>query len=166
MSSFSATSIPKPKDWQDFERKARVLFECILDDPQTQTHGRGGQEQSGVDIFGRRGGGTGLLVGVQCKGKDGGYGRRVTENELRREVERARKFNPPLEEFILITTAPDDREIQEKARLLELEVRKQGWPLSIAVWGWNALEQRISEHHRALNAFHPDATPISDQLLE
>jgi hypothetical protein len=166
MSSFSAVSIPKPKDWQDFERKSRVLFECVLGDPQTHTHGRGGQKQDGVDIYGRRDSGRGQLVGLQCKGKDGQYGRQITEKELLREVEKARTFEPPLDEFILITTAPDDRDIQKKARLLEHKVRQAGRALRIAVWGWNTLEQRIAEHHRAIKAFHPDFTPVSDQVVK
>lgn len=166
MSAFSSSTFLPPKDWQDFERKSRILFECVFKDPQTQTHGRGGQAQDGVDIFGRRDGGTGRLVGVQCKGKDSRYGKQVTAAELRTEVKKSERFAPSLDEFILITTAPDDKNIQASARTLEAEVRKAGRNLSIAVWGWNTLEQRISEHHRAIKAFHPDYTLVSDELLE
>src|SRR5688572_5965567 len=102
MSSFGSMMIPIPKDWQDFERKCRVLFACILGDPQTQTHGRGGQAQNGVDIYGRRDLGKGQLVGIQCKGKDGRFGAEVTEKELRDEVEKTKKFVPALDEFILV----------------------------------------------------------------
>ena len=106
------------------------------------------------------------MVGVQCKGKDANYGKAVSEDELRQEVEKTQNFKPALSEFILVTTAPDDVDIQQKARLIEQEVRAEGRRLSIAVWGWNTLEQHISEHYRALKAFHPDATPVSDKILE
>ena len=70
MTDFSSISIPKPLNWQDFERNCRVLFECILDDPNTQLNGRTGQPQNGVDIWGSRGGQGSVWVGVQCKGKN------------------------------------------------------------------------------------------------
>src|SRR5258708_4304980 len=123
-----------PKDWQAFERHARLLFELSLGDAGTQNNGRVGQPQHGGDIFGKRGGGNGPQVGVQCKGKDADYGGMVTDAELRREVEKTKGFKPPIREFILITTAPDDGAIQQAARLLEQEVRAQGRDLSIAVW--------------------------------
>ena len=121
MTDFSSISIPKPLNWQDFERNCIVLFECILCDPNTQLHGRTGQPQNGVDIWGRRGGQGTHWVGVQCKGKDIDYGREVTEKELRAEVKKARKFRPTLSEFILATTAPDDAKIQEVARTITQE---------------------------------------------
>jgi hypothetical protein len=97
MTDFTSVAIPPPKDWQAFERNARLLFEYALNDPAVQNNGRTGQRQHGVDVFGRRGGGTGQLAGVQCKGKDSGYGKAVTEKELAAEVEKARKFTPRLD---------------------------------------------------------------------
>jgi hypothetical protein len=134
MTDFSSVSIPRPKDWQAFERHARLLFQHVLKDSLTQNNGRSGQPQHGVDIFGRRCG-DGHYVGVQCKGKDIDYGGAVTKTELKREVENSRNFKPSIKEFILITTAPDDAAIQEAARLLEAEVRAKGRDLRIAVWG-------------------------------
>jgi hypothetical protein len=165
MNNFSATSFPRPKHWQDFERKSCILFSCVLNDPLIQLHGRGGQEQDGVDIVARRGGVDGPLVGVQCKGKDHQYGAKITHAELEEEVEKTKKFKPPLDEFTMITTAPDDKSIQEAARLLERSVRRSRRRLSIRVWGWGTIEQHISEHTRAIKAFHPDSTPFSDEQI-
>jgi predicted ATPase len=158
------SSIPRPKDWQAFERNARVLFACILDDPLAQTNGRSGQRQCGVDIYGTRKE-SGALVGIQCKGKDANFGRAVSTTELRSEVAEAKNFNPALDEFILITTAPDDVRISEEARLISDELKREQLPLRVAVWGWNTLEQHISAHRDAYKAFSPDATPISDELI-
>lgn len=166
MTDFTSVSIRPPKDWQAFERHSRLLFEYALHDPAAQNNGRPGQRQHGVDIFGRRGGGTGPLVGIQCKGKDNDYGGVVTEAELRREVKNTHKFKPDLKEFILITTAPDDADIQEKARLLEQEVRAAGRYLSISVWGWGRVQQEINRYGEVLRAFHPDATPFTNVQLD
>lgn len=166
MVDFSSTSIPRPKDWQAFERCCRTLFECILDDPQVQLNGRPGQRQDGVDVYGRRGGDGGRWVGIQCKGKEGKtYGKEVTEKELRQEVKEAFHFTPRLSEFILVTTAPSDAKIQRVARDIEEENEKAGHPMRVAVWGWGEIETRIASHPAALRAFHPDATQFTDQIL-
>ncbi len=165
MTDHSSASIRPPKDWQDFERSCRILFECILDDLHVQNNGRAGQVQHGVDIFGRKNGKGTKYFGIQCKGKDANYGGEVTEKELRKEVNKSRKFNSELSDFILVTTAPDDQAIQAVARAVTEEREKEGKPLNVSVWGWGTLEARISAYPKALNAFHPDATPFSDQIL-
>jgi tetratricopeptide (TPR) repeat protein len=79
-------------------------------------------------------------------------------------VKKSERFQPPLTEFILVTTAPDDAKIQKAARLLELEVRAAGRALTISVWGWGRMKQEIGQYPRVLRAFHPDATPFSDGI--
>jgi tetratricopeptide (TPR) repeat protein len=166
MNDFTAASIPAPKDWQAFERKSRLLFELLLDDPHTQLNGRTGQPQHGVDIYGKRGGSAGHYAGVQCKGKDRDYGKAVTDRELRAEVKKSASFEPAIKEFILITTAPDDAEIQKAARVLEREVRISGRDLSISVWGWGRLQLEIGRYPDAIKEFHPDASPFTDKILQ
>ena len=166
MTDFSSITFPTPKDWQAFERAARLLFQYVLNDPNTQNNGRVGQRQHGVDIFGYRGGGGGPLVGVQCKGKDNDYGAAVTINELEAEVRKTERFRPELREFILATTAPDDAPLQEAARLLEQKIRGEGRILSIAVWGWGRLQQEISRYPEAIKSFHPDWNLFTGQIMD
>lgn len=166
MTEHSSASIRQPKDWQDFERNSRILFECILEDIHVKNNGRNGQSQHGVDIYGRQNGQGTRWIGVQCKGKDAGYGGHVTESELRAEVEKTRNFDPPISDFILITTAPDDAAIEMVARKITEERTQESNPLSVSVWGWSTLEARISQYPKALQAFHPDAMPYSVPLLK
>jgi Restriction endonuclease len=128
--SLSNTSLPKPKNWQDFESHTRVLFACILNDPDTQKNGRSGQKQNGVDVYGYRDKRVDCLIGVQCKKK---FETQVTEEELRAEVDNAKKFTPPLSEFILITTAPRDQKIQQVARSITAELAKTDHPIYVCV---------------------------------
>lgn len=158
MSRYSSASVPKPKNWQDFETSSSILFKCILQDDITSTHGRAGQAQQGVDIYGRRNGQVDQWVGVQCKQKDDG--KEVTEKELKDEVEKAKKFRPALAEFILLTTAPDDAKIQEIVRKLTQEHHECSL-FSVSVWGWETLETQITRFPEAIEAFHPDLTPFS-----
>ncbi len=59
--------IPKPKDWQAFQRNCALLFQAELNDPNAQEYGRGGQKQRGIDILGRRNADPNHFVGVQCR---------------------------------------------------------------------------------------------------
>lgn len=165
MSAYSSVSIPIPKNWQDFERHCRVLFEYILNDPATSLNGRTGQPQHGVDIWGRRGGPGGYYVGIQCKGKDSNYGGKVTESELKKEVKKAFKFTPSIGEFFLVTTAPNDTKIQGVARKITKEHEIAGQPMDVTVWGWEELETLICKYPEAMRAFHPDLTPFTDEII-
>ena len=165
MTDHSNASIRPPKDWQDFERNTRILFECILNDITVQNNGRAGQSQNGVDIYGRKDGRGSEWFGIQCKGKDINFGGEVTESELRLEVEKSRNFKPTISYFILVTTAPVDVKIQAVARKIIEERELEGNPLNVAVWGWGELENRISLYPRALQAFEPDAFPHTNQIL-
>ena len=161
--SHSNISLPKPKMWQDFETHTRVLFACVLNDPNTQHNGRSGQKQHGVDVYGYRDGSVDCLVGVQCKEKLEAH---VTEQELRAEVAKAKNFKPPISEFILVTTAPRDQKIQEVARLITSELAKTDHPIRVSVWGWEDVEEHASQHEKAWNTFDPTFNPYAKQGFE
>ena len=42
-----------PANWNDFEDLCHKLWRSIWGDPNTQKHGRRGQAQHGVDIYGK-----------------------------------------------------------------------------------------------------------------
>lgn len=158
MNQYASTSIPKPKNWQDFESHTCVLFQCILNDPNTVAHGRSGQAQQGVDVYGRRERRGNQWVGVQCKQK--GDSQELTKEELEREVAEAKKFRPTLSELIVVTTAPDDAKIQQVARDITQQHEAEGL-FSVDVWGWGTLEREITKYRHATEAFHPDLSPYS-----
>lgn len=159
--SLSSTSLPKPKNWQDFECQTRELFECVLNDPNTQQNGRSGQKQSGVDVYGHRS--ADCLVGVQCKKK---FKDKITDNELREEVKKSKTFIPKLSEFILITTASRDQNIQKTARLITEELAKTDHPIHVSVWGWEDIEEQASKYTKAWKAFDPTWNPFVEQGFE
>lgn len=155
-----ATHLPKPKNWQDFEHQIWVLARCVLVDPDAQMNGRQGQAQSGVDVFGIRKM-DGKRLGIQCKKH---WEREVTENELTGELAKAKGFTPPIDVFILATTAPRDAGIQEFARNLT-EVERSGTrPIQVSVWSWEDIEERVAEHVDARKAFDPDFTPYIETV--
>ena len=163
MSEFGPPQIPKPTDEQAFERCNVILWRCVLKDPTAQTYGRRGQRQHGVDILGCRDGRPEEPVGIQCKLK--GEGKSLTEKEVRDEVEKAMGFNPPLSEYIIVTTAPNDTSLQSVA--LELSNAKSEQlkrKFKITVYGWESLEQEIRGYPEAHKEFDPTHTTQADRI--
>ncbi|NTF97876.1 PIN domain-containing protein [Rhizobium rhizogenes] len=163
MSLLAATQIPKPADEQAFERASVVLWRGLLNDRSVQRNGRRGQRQNGVDLFGIRDDNADWQVGIQCKLKSEGHF--LSEDEIREEVSKALTFKPPLREYYVTTTAPDDVAMQELAREITTELAKAGKATRVFVWGWNTLEERISEDAAARKAFDPTYTLFGEEIL-
>lgn len=159
MSTLFQVALPKPLDWQDFERKSRTLFKCVLGDPSTQLNGRTGQPQAGVDIWGCRDGNVVQLVGVQCKKSDDA----LTVAELESEVAKAKGFLPAIREFILVTTAPRDVRIQQRARELTAKLAQTDRPILVTVWAWEDIQENAANYAEAYRAFDPTYNPIAEQ---
>lgn len=164
MSALASTRVPIPTDEQAFERACVPLWVHLLGDPAVQQVGRRGQKQSGADLVGMRDRDPNRWVGIQCKLK--GPGKQLTEAEVRREVKEALGFAPALSEFFVVTTAPDDRRIQELAQIITREIHDSGGSMIVHVWGWNTLEQKITESTRAREAFDPTFTPYAETIRQ
>lgn len=127
-----------PTDWQAFERFCFDLYRDIWKDDNAQLHGRGGQKQDGVDFYGVDT--SSRSIGVQCKGKNGGYRAKLSESELNSEVDKAKNFYPPLDIFIIATSASNDAVIQAKARAITARHAKNKL-FEVHVVGWETLRQ-------------------------
>jgi TIR domain len=141
-----AVELPPPRDWQVFEDFCRDLFAAEWGDPETQKHGRLGQQQQGIDVFGRR---NGRWQGVQCKRRCAFPERQLTEKEVRAEVKAAYAFPRPIETLVIATTAPPDARIQDLAFKLtddHPKVRDQGTRFRVVVLGWSELCERLQSH--------------------
>jgi hypothetical protein len=142
--ALNAYQLPAPADWQAFERFARDLFASHWNDDRAQLNGRTGQPQCGVDVCGINGK-TGLLEGVQCKGKDGRYGHTVGVDELRQEVAKATKFQPAISHYYLVTSGVPDVSVQQEARLITQAHQGKG-AFSVSVLAWDELLRMLEEH--------------------
>jgi tetratricopeptide (TPR) repeat protein len=150
--------LPPPADWQAFERLGFDLFRQIWRDPGTQLHGRTGQAQAGVDVYGENHEG-GAFTGVQFKGREGDYNSTLTEAELRAEVQKAKSFRPALQTFIVATTAPNDVKLQQIARDITAQHRRQGL-FDVHVQGWGTLKQLITDFPDLVQKHFPDLAPV------
>ena len=108
---FLKKQIAPPKSWDDFEDLCLTLFRAVWQDPAAQKIGRQGQAQCGVDVSGKNNLLGGGLYGVQCKVKDITLGNNLSRAEVRAEIVKADAFLPPLQAWILATTANRDAKI-------------------------------------------------------
>ena len=150
--------VPPPKDWQVFERHLRDLLEAHWKSPATM-HGRTGQPQHGVDIYGQPDGDA--YHGVQCKGHDGNLNASVTETELKAEIGKAKKFTPRIAHFILATTAPRDAKIQAVVRRLNKRKTK---PFPVEVLFWDDILAIYGQHPDVFHRHYPFVSPAPDRL--
>lgn len=146
--------VPPPKDWQDFERRLRDLFEAHWRSRATM-HGRVGQPQHGVDIYGQPEGDN-KYHGVQCKLHDSNVNAEVTEAELNAEIKKATKFKPRLARFILGTTAPRDVKIQAVVRRLN---ERKSKPFSVEVLFWDDILALYGQHAEVFARHYPFVSP-------
>ena len=152
--------IPKPKQWDEFEILVWDLFRMEWRDPTAVRHGRTGQRQQGVDIYGRPDVSLGL-VGLQVKGKNQGFDSQLTKREMELEIENAREFTPALERLVFVTSAPRDAAVQRVARALSEENTRKGL-FSVEVLGWDDVEERLASHPDLLKMYYPELFGGSD----
>ena len=140
--------IPPPQRWEDFEHLCRDLWAILWDDPDTRRHGRSGQPQAGVDVYGRPGRDA-EWYGVQCKLKSQIAGSQLTRKEIVEEVEKAKTFDPALAVFIIATTAPRDVGIEEIVRQVAEEQHSQG-SFTVTVRFWEDILEDLQGHEALL----------------
>lgn len=140
MSTLAGSQLLPPKSWEEFEDICADLFALEWRDKNVVRHGRQGQRQCGVDIYGRTD--QSIYVGVQCKGKRRWPPSDLTNKEIDDEVLEALKFEPRLSQLIFATTAPDDVNVQAHARAIT-ERHVAAHLFSVHVFGWGELTRRL-----------------------
>jgi tetratricopeptide (TPR) repeat protein len=151
--SFAGLEIPKPKDWQAFQRACVILYQEELQDPNAKAYGRHGQGQDGIDILGKRNGDRNHRVGIQCKR----IAKPLTKKEIREHCDAAIKLDASLKEIIFATTAPDDTKATRAAIAVERELEVKGYSIHVEIFGWESLQVKICQHPKAVRAFYPSA---------
>jgi hypothetical protein len=150
MPTISRSQLAPPKDWDEFEEMCADVFGAEWDDRHTMRHGRQGQRQHGVDIYGKP---TGSYAGVQCKGRRIWPPRPLTTVEIDEEVAKALNFTPPLAEFTFATIAADDAQIQNHARLITERHAALGL-FSVHVVGWDEFLRRLTKYSNLVEKYY------------
>ncbi len=144
--NLSNLQIPPPENEVEFENLCLDLYKLKFGD-KTQKNGSRGQSQNGVDIFC-----SDRHIGIQCKKKD--LSKKVTDRELKTEIQKAKKFQPALKRFILATTCKRDAKIQKTARLISEEHKNQKL-FSVEIQSWDDIKTLFDEYPEIYEKYYP-----------
>jgi hypothetical protein len=129
MPTLSSMKIPPPISWEEFEEITLDACKIRWENPDLQMHGRKGQAQTGVDIYGANH--IFRNIGVQCKN----YESEISPALIKAEIKKAESFIPKIEMFYLATTTKTDVNIQREIRLLSQERTKEDkFPVMVLFW--------------------------------
>jgi hypothetical protein len=135
-----------PKTWEQFEELCADTFAALWSDPGLVRHGRSGQRQKGVDIISKPGG---RWTGLQCKRKAVWPVKTLTKTEINKEIADALTFEPKLEAFWILTTAPDDVHLQEHVRKLN-EKHAAAKQFTVHLLGWREILTHATLYPRVI----------------
>ena len=144
--------IPPPRHWQDFEHLCWDLCRSVWKDENPQRFGRSGQKQHGVDIVVHPTG-RDNIVGIQCKVTEA-----LSASEANVEIEEAKTFTPKLTEYVIATTAPRDKQLQQFALEATARNEQQGH-FSVQVWSWDDILELLENYQEVRDRFLRGAIP-------
>ncbi len=104
---------PRPKSEDEWEDMVVDAMRLLWQDPTAQRHGRRGQRQNGVDVFGSTGG---RHLGAQAKNMD-----ELGHDDVVAAIEGAEHFQPQLNALYFAVAGPRDATCQNFIRLLSEE---------------------------------------------
>jgi hypothetical protein len=145
-------SLPAPTSSKEFETLCLAVYQRIWRDHNAKLNGVIFQDQHGVDIFGVDSI-SGDLYGVQCKVRAGARGK-LSFSAIEEEVEKAERFEPELQHFIIATTAPRNAMLQEKVRLLSRGRIKDGL-FAVHLAAWDDLILMLDQYPEVATHFYP-----------
>ena len=166
MPTLADSRIPPPRSWDEFESIVCSAAKNRWGNAEFTRHGRQGQRQDGVDVYGQDD--KGRMVGLQCKNTL----HVLTEATISAEVTKAESFKPALLKLFLVTTADTDKNLQKFVRDLS-EKRSKAGSFEVAVLFWPDVcldltrdESRLFQHYPHLrNGPVAVQEPSHDQRL-
>jgi hypothetical protein len=145
----SPKTLRRPQNWQDFETLCKKLWSEIWQHPETKKNGRNGQNQYGVDIYGMPKD-SGYYVGIQCKGKDEYTDKQFTEDEILKEIDKAKLFRPTIKKLYFATTAVKDSVMESFVMEKNLEQIAAGL-FEVHIFSWEDIVDLIDENRDTHN---------------
>lgn len=120
MPTIANSHLPPPKSWEEFEEICLSAARLRWDSTNFHMHGRRGQKQDGVDVWGDDD--NDQPVGIQCKNTLDG----VTLKVVTEEVAKAEGFRPALKHLYIATTAQRDASLQADVRTISKDRKASG----------------------------------------
>jgi hypothetical protein len=164
MPTYTGSRHGPPKSWEEFEDIVCSAAKNRWRNPDFVRHGRQGQEQYGVDVYGKDD--KGRIVGLQCKNTWSS----LSKKKIEKEVGKAEAFKPTLSKLYIVTAADTDQNLQAFARdISDQRAREQRFEVDVLFWPdiWQDLcleENRLFQHYPHLKPRANDRHDV--QLFE
>ncbi|WP_422343435.1 hypothetical protein [Parasphingorhabdus sp.] len=164
MPTIASSVVPPPKSWDEFEDIMLAAAKLRWNNTDFERHGRNGQKQDGVDVFGHDD--DECHIGVQCKNTIGG----VTIKVVKEEIANAEAFEPALDKLYIATTAKRDAPLQKAVRLLSKD-RRAVDKFRISILFWDDVCQDLATDDDVFYAHYPqfrgkvDEARVHDRAL-
>lgn len=152
MPTFADSELPPPKGWEEFEDIVCSAAKNRWNSPDFTRHGRQGQEQFGVDVYGKDE--QGLMMGLQCKNTSGKLSVKLIENE----IGNAESFETLLAKLYIATTAHTDQALQRAVMKIS-EQRAAKGDFEVHILFWNDICQDLNLNADRLYVHYPQLRP-------
>lgn len=156
MPTISSCHLPKPKSWDEFEDITLSALKLRWNNPDLTRHGRQGQKQTGVDIYGQNS--LRQQIGVQCKNTVS----QITSDIIDSEIVNAEQFSPTLSDLYIATSADSCVHLQKYVRSLSVS-RVQAKKFGIQILFWNDISQDLSTSPELIAKHYPHFSIFSTQ---
>lgn len=148
-----------PANERDFEILCLLLLGKHWNCPTLELYGHRGEKQDGIDILDT--GGSEILRAAQCRLHDGT--KTMSPAEIREAVAAARLFAPPLDEYMIMTTAKVSTKAQKEVLRINTEHRDLGL-FKLELKTWDNIEILLDQYTDVRELFYGTARP-SESLL-
>lgn len=164
-----AELLPRTEDEYEFEGMVRDALAIRRAHPDTQHHGRRGQKQRGVDVYGNPATLGGKYFVAQCKNY---FSKCPTEALVTAEAEAAETFGQSIEMMYFATATPRDANVQKMFRKLSTARTKAG-KFAIEPLFWEDIrdelcrsDEMIRKYWGALLSSSPGTVVCVDTAIE
>ncbi len=158
----SMSELPPINNEVIFEEFCKDLWKDILKYYTVERYGRRGQSQEGVDVACIS---KDEVIGIQCKRVE-----KLTENDIDKEINLAKNFEPKLDKYIIATTLKKDKNLQKHVFKKSIENEQNGL-FKIEIIFWDGLTDKIFNESNNIDLFKKyfpeqslDVTEISQML--
>ncbi len=141
--------IPAPKSWEEFQVVTKDAVALRFNSTDMALHGRQGQAQHGVDIYGHDE--YGRLIAIECKN----YSDTVTISFIEVAIKEAEKFKPAPSTFILALSTERDASLQAHVRDISPK-RVANGKFAVGITFWDDIVSDLAGNDEAFCKHFPD----------
>jgi hypothetical protein len=144
------SDFPRPTNDDEFEDIVCDVCKIEWEDPNAQRYGRSGQEQHGVDVYGKPLDLGGAYKGAQVKLRAGTKGNRLSKTEIQDEVDAAKSFDlGELRQLIIATSSLRDTHTQRTVEDIN-RIQIQNGSFGVTAWFWEDITHKLATSPRLL----------------